>query len=146
MEDARRRVLVADAEPDVRLLCRSTLEFAGYDVVEAGDGEEALRMTREYRPDAVLLDVMLAGPDGWRVLAALQAGPDVRAIPVVLLSGQDAESDPVRAWSQGAADWLAKPFSPLTLSQVLQDVLASAPEERERRRMLLETPELLQNE
>jgi two-component system, OmpR family, alkaline phosphatase synthesis response regulator PhoP len=142
----RRRVLVVDDEPDVLLLCRVNLEFEGYEVVEASDGEQAMQRLREQRFDVVLLDVMMPKMDGWQVLEAVKADDELKELPVVMLTAKVQDQDQIRGWSQGAADYITKPFSPLALSQVLQDVLATDPEEEERRRrMILEKLQLLQN-
>ncbi len=142
----QRKVLVVDDEADVLLLCRVNLEFEGYEVVEAGDGEEAMQKVRQYDPDVILLDVMMPKMDGWQVLAALKADPETADIPVVMLTAKVQDQDQIRGWSGGAADYITKPFSPLALSQVLENVLSNDPEEEERRRrMILEKLQLLQN-
>jgi CheY-like chemotaxis protein len=142
----RSKVLVVDDEPDVLLLCRVNLEFEGYEVTEAADGEAAMERIREDRPDVVLLDVMMPKMDGWEVLAALKGDPELKDIPVVMLTAKVQDEDQIRGWSEGVADYVTKPFSPLALSQVLQDVLATEPEEEERRRqMVLEKLQLLQD-
>lgn len=141
-----RKVLVVDDEPDVLLLCRVNLEFEGYDVVEAADGEAALDAIRAERPDVVLLDVMMPKMDGWQVLAAVKSDEDLKHIPIVMLTAKVQDQDQIRGWSEGAADYITKPFSPLALSQVLQDVLATSPEEEERRRqMILDKLQLLRD-
>jgi CheY-like chemotaxis protein len=122
------------------------LEFEGYEVIEASDGEEGLRRLREERPDVVLLDVMMPRMDGWQVLEAAKADESLRDIPIVMLTAKVQDQDQIRGWSHGAAEYITKPFSPLSLSQVLQDVLATDPTEEERRRALvLEKLQLLQN-
>jgi CheY-like chemotaxis protein len=131
------KVLVVDDEPDVLLLCRVNLEFEGYEVVEAADGHQALERIREDTPDVVLLDVMMPDMDGWEVLGAIKGDPALKDIPVVMLTAKVQDQDQLRGWSQGAADYITKPFSPLALSQVLQDVLATDPEEEERRRRIV---------
>jgi CheY-like chemotaxis protein len=142
----RRTVLVVDDEPDVLLLCRVNLEFEGYEVIEAADGEQAMQQVQARRPDVVLLDVMMPKMDGWQVLAAIKADEALTHIPVVMLTAKVQDQDQIRGWSQGAADYITKPFSPLALSQVLQDVLETDPEEEERRRqMILEKLQLLRN-
>ncbi|GGI07816.1 response regulator [Egicoccus halophilus] len=147
LDDRRRRVLVVDDEPDVLLLCRVNLEFEGYEVIEATDGEAALTAVRAHQPDVVLLDVMLPRRDGWQVLQALKSDPDLREIPVVMLTAKVQDADQLRGWAHGAADYITKPFSPLALSQVLQDVLATDPvEEERRRRLIMEKLELLRND
>jgi CheY-like chemotaxis protein len=142
----RRRILVVDDEPDVLLLCRVNLEFEGYEVLEAANGELAMQRLREQRVDAVLLDVMMPKMDGWQVLEAIKADEDLADIPVVMLTAKVQDQDQVRGWSRGAAEYITKPFSPLALSQVLQDVLATGPEEEQRRRrLILEKLHLLHN-
>jgi CheY-like chemotaxis protein len=141
----RSKVLVVDDEPDVLLLCRVNLEFEGYEVTEAADGEAAMERIREDRPDVVLLDVMMPKMDGWEVLAALKGDPELKDIPVVMLTAKVQDEDQIRGWSEGVADYVTKPFSPLALSQVLQDVLATEPEEERRRQMVLEKLQLLQD-
>jgi CheY-like chemotaxis protein len=142
----RRTVLVVDDEPDVLLLCRVNLEFEGHEVIEAADGEQAMAQVRAHRPDVVLLDVMMPKMDGWQVLSAIKADETLAHIPVVMLTAKVQDQDQIRGWSQGAADYITKPFSPLALSQVLQDVLETDPEEEARRRtMILEKLQLLRN-
>jgi two-component system, OmpR family, alkaline phosphatase synthesis response regulator PhoP len=143
----RGTVLVIDDEPDVLLLCRVNLEFEGFAVLEAGDGEAGLAVLRDHRPDVVLLDVMMPKLDGWQVLAAIKEDEQLRDIPVVMLTAKVHDDDQIRGWSQGAAEYVTKPFSPLTLAHVIEDVLATDPEEEERRRrLILEKLELLRDE
>lgn len=130
-------VLVVDDDDDVRLLCRVNLEFEGYRVREAVDGRAALDAVAAERPDVVLLDVMLPEIDGWAVLAELKREAATADLPVVMLTARSLEEDQVRGWSTGAAEYVTKPFSPLVLSQVLEDVLATDPEEQDRRRRLI---------
>ncbi len=141
----QRRVLVVDDEPDVLLLCRVNLEFEGYDVTTANDGEAGLATCRSMRPDVVLLDVMMPKMDGWQVLEAIKSDPEIQHTPVVMLTAKVQDEDQIRGWSSGAAEYITKPFSPLSLSQVIADVIANDPEEEARRRqMILEKLKLLQ--
>ena len=143
----RRRVLVVDDEPDVLLLCRVNLEFEGYEVMEAGDGVEAMARVRERRPDVILLDVMMPRMDGWQVLTELKSDPELRDIPVVMLTAKVQDQDQIRGWSAGASEYITKPFSPLSLSQVLEDVLNDGPDDEERRRnMVLEKLRLMRGD
>lgn len=140
----RKRVLVVDDEPDVLLLCRVNLEFEGYEILEARDGEEALRVVHVEQPDVVLLDVMMPRMDGWQALEAIKADPETADIPVVMLTAKVQDEDQIRGWEAGAADYITKPFSPLSLSQVISEVLSNDPEEEARRRaMILEKLKLL---
>jgi DNA-binding response OmpR family regulator len=140
----RRTVLVVDDEPDVLLLCRVNLEFEGYRVVEASDGEAALAYLADEVPDVVLLDLMMPKLDGWAVLERIKADPRTAAVPVVMLTAKVQDHDQIRGWSSGAAEYITKPFSPLSLSQVVQDVIDTDPaEEEQRRRLVLEKLQLL---
>lgn len=141
----QKRVLVVDDEPDVLLLCRVNLEFEGYEVSTAPDGEAGFAACRELKPDVVLLDVMMPKMDGWQVLEAIKGDEDLKHIPVVMLTAKVQDEDQIRGWSAGAAEYITKPFSPLSLSQVIGDVIANDPEEEaQRRRMILEKLKLLQ--
>jgi DNA-binding response OmpR family regulator len=128
------RVLVIDDEPDVLLLCRVNLQHAGYDVLEAADGERGLALAVGELPDAVVLDLMLPLMDGYGVLAALQADERTRTIPVLVLTAKAQREDRVRCWEEGASEYMTKPFSPAALSATLAQLMAMSPEQREERR------------
>jgi DNA-binding response OmpR family regulator len=100
-------VLVVDDEPDIRYLVRELLERAGHDVVEAGDGSEALRIFFSSRPDLVVLDVSMPGLDGWGTLERIR---DLSDVPVVMLTAQAQELAKVRGLQGGADDYVTKPF------------------------------------
>jgi CheY-like chemotaxis protein len=124
-----------------------TLALAGYDVLEAVDGVEALERGRRGAPDLILLDVMMPRMDGWQVLSELKSDEELSDIPVVMLTAKVQDQDQIRGWSAGAAEYITKPFSPLSLSQVLDDVLADGPDDEERRRsMVLEKLRLMRHE
>jgi CheY-like chemotaxis protein len=87
-------VLVADDDFTIRLLCREALEGAGYTVAEADSGEEALERFGKLGPDLVLLDVMMAGMDGFGTLEAIRRDPERGNVPVVMITGlEDASAD-----------------------------------------------------
>ena len=110
-------VLVIDDEPAVRDLMQRFLAKEGFRVVTAAGGEEGLRRARELRPDAITLDVMMPGMDGWAVLSALKADPDTADIPVVMLTIVD---DKNLGFALGAADYLTKPIDRERLVTVLK--------------------------
>jgi two-component system OmpR family response regulator len=103
------RLLVVEDEPDIRELLSATLRFAGFQVTAAADGPQALAHARRERPDLVLLDVMLPGPDGFDTLRRLRA-QGVRA-PVLFLTARDATEDKVTGLRAGGDDYVTKPFS-----------------------------------
>jgi DNA-binding response OmpR family regulator len=122
--DARGTVLVANGDPMLHQLVRATLAGAGYVMVEAHDGEEALVRTREERPDLILLDTMMPLRSGPQVLAALRRDPATATTPVIMLT---AGSRTVEALAGGSAErYLAKPFSPRHLASLVEELLAGA--------------------
>jgi GAF domain-containing protein/CheY-like chemotaxis protein len=110
-------VLVIDDEAAVRDLMQRFLIKEGFRVVTAASGEEGLRWARELRPDAITLDVMMPGMDGWAVLSALKADPDVAEIPVIMLTIVD---DRNLGYALGASDYLTKPIDRERLVSVLK--------------------------
>jgi CheY-like chemotaxis protein/anti-sigma regulatory factor (Ser/Thr protein kinase) len=110
-------VLVIDDEPAVRDLMQRFLTREGFRVVTAPGGEEGLRRARELRPDAITLDVMMPGMDGWAVLSALKADAAVADIPVIMLTIVD---DKNLGYALGAADYLTKPIDRERLVTVLE--------------------------
>jgi two-component system, OmpR family, response regulator len=103
------RVLVVDDEASLSDLLTMALRYEGWEVRTAGDGGSAVRTAREFRPDAVVLDVMLPDFDGLEVLRRMRAEtPDV---PVLFLTAKDAVEDRVVGLTAGGDDYVTKPFS-----------------------------------
>ncbi|MGQ0632438.1 MAG: response regulator transcription factor [Sporichthyaceae bacterium] len=103
------RVLVVDDEPSLTDLLSMALRYEGWDIKTAADGAGALREAREFRPDAVVLDVMLPDIDGLELLRRLRANtPD---IPVLFLTAKDAVEDRIAGLTAGGDDYVTKPFS-----------------------------------
>ena len=100
-------ILVIDDHPEARELVRRLLAEEGFRVLEAAGGEAGLALARQERPDAITLDVLMPGMDGWAVLAALKADPDLAAIPVIMLTMLD---DHRLGFALGAAEYLTKPI------------------------------------
>jgi DNA-binding response OmpR family regulator len=120
-----KRVLVVDDDVNVRDVVRRYLEQAGYHVTLAGDGENALRLATQSRPDLVVLDLMLPGIDGFEVCRRLHAAPGPE-IPVVMLTARGEEEDRIAGLRLGADDYVAKPFSPRELVLRVASVLRRA--------------------
>jgi diguanylate cyclase (GGDEF)-like protein len=108
-------VLLADDSSTVRAIARLELEAAGYDVIEAGDGKQALEQAREQLPDVVLLDIEMPVMDGYETVQALKADPLTADVPVVFLTGRAGPDDVVRALRLGGHDYLRKPPEPAEL-------------------------------
>ncbi len=104
------RALVVDDDADIRTVLQLTLSHAGFEVIEAGEGEEALRLAKAERPDVVLLDVMMPGRDGIAVLRSMRTDPRTANIPVLLLTARAQPHDAVSGLDAGADDYITKPF------------------------------------
>ncbi len=115
------RVLVVDDEEQVLQLVASLLEAQDHEVLQASDGEQALREVEVNRPDAILLDIMMPGVDGATVAQRLRETPDTADIPIIFLTGLvDADEMKKRGPKIGGQFFLAKPFDAERLYQVLE--------------------------
>lgn len=108
-------LVVADDEPDILTLLGAILRGAGYDVMAAADGEEAVRMVEDHHPDLVVLDVAMPRMDGREATAAIRRSAHAERIPVLLISASTSDADRDLALGAGADAFVAKPFSPQAL-------------------------------
>ena len=111
-------VLVVDDEASVRSLISGSLRDHGYRTMEAGDGVDALRMAKELRPAAVVLDIELPALDGTTVMQALRSDPTTNYVPIIGMSGHDIDPADERSFTC----FLQKPFSPSDVVFVLAQV------------------------
>ena len=118
------RVLIVEDDPDLGFGLRTTLEIEGYTADVAADGPSGLRRAREERPDLVILDLMLPGMDGYRVLRALRA--EGNRVPVLVLTARGEEADKVLGFRSGADDYVTKPFGLLELLARVEALLRRA--------------------
>ena len=109
---AQPQILVADDDPLLRDILRHKLVSAGYRVLMAQDGREALNLARSHHPSAIVLDAMMPVVDGFEALRHLKAESDLKSIVVIMLTALKRERDIVSALTLGAADYLVKPFNP----------------------------------
>jgi two-component system, OmpR family, KDP operon response regulator KdpE len=114
------KLLVVDDSQDTTLVLRRVLQQEGYDVQIAQNGAEGLRLAFDFRPDLILLDVMMPGMDGWTMLNRLREFTDV---PVVMLTAVGGEESLVHGLDSGADDYLTKPFSMQELKARIRAVL-----------------------
>ena len=118
------RVLVIDDEAPIRLLCRVNLEAEGMEVLEASDGPSGLELARAEKPDVILLDVMMPGLDGWRVAEELTDDNGTSEIPIIFLTARAEFRDRARGLDIGGVDSVTKPFNPIELAALVEDLLA----------------------
>ena len=116
-------ILVADDDQDILELVAFRLERAGYEVMTAGDGEQALASAREHRPALAVLDVMMPKLTGYDVVKAMRAEEGTSRIPVILLTARVQEADVSRGFEAGADDYIRKPFSPQELRARVEAIL-----------------------
>lgn len=116
-------ILVVEDETAIVTLLRYNLEREGFRVHSAHDGDEALTMVSEEKPDLVLLDWMLPLTSGLEVCRRLRRQPETRDIPILMLTARGEEADKVRGLDSGADDYITKPFSPVELIARIRAVL-----------------------
>jgi len=110
MSENRVRILIVDDEADLVSVLRIGLEVEGFEVIEASDGEEGLRMARECKPALILLDLMLPKLDGYKVCRSLKFDERYRALPILILSARSGEQDRRLAHDMGADGFITKPY------------------------------------
>lgn len=111
----RARILVVDDDAVIREVLKKELDLQGYEVRELADGRQAFSVAAEWRPDVILLDVILPGIKGTQVCAGLRGHPSTRQIPVIMLTSLDRPTDIVAGLEAGANDYICKPFNNLEL-------------------------------
>lgn len=117
-------VLLVDDEPDVRAIARLGLEMgAGWQVLDATSGKEALRMAAKHQPDVILLDMMMPDMDGRSTLKALKSNAVTQQIPVILVTAKVQQSDQQNFADLAVAAVFAKPFRPLQLAEQIRQTL-----------------------
>lgn len=114
---ALKRILYAEDEPDIQAVAKLALEMVGgFEVLICGSGADTLAQVGPWRPDIILLDVMMPGMDGPSTLKRLRADPATAAIPIIFLTAKVQPSEVAQYQAMGALDVIAKPFDPMTLA------------------------------
>ncbi|HNW33481.1 MAG TPA: response regulator [Candidatus Ozemobacteraceae bacterium] len=121
-----RKILVADDEPHILRVVKDKLANAGFTVMTATNGEEALEAARREKPALVLLDVMMPKMNGFDVCRALRAEADFKNVPILLLTARGQEVDRQMGLDAGASEYITKPFSPRELLATVQTHLEAA--------------------
>jgi DNA-binding response OmpR family regulator len=116
-------ILIADDDPDILALVSFRLERAGYEVVQARNGEEAVQVALARQPDLAVIDVMMPRIDGYEATRQLRQHEGTSRMPIILLTARVQEEDIARGFDAGADDYVKKPFSPQELGSRVQAVL-----------------------
>ena len=121
----RKRILIVDDEPYIVTLLATRLASSGYDTLSAADGQRALPMAKEERPDLIILDLMLPKMDGYRVCALLKKDARFAHIPVILFTARAQDQDRLMGAEVGAEAYITKPFDPQTMMTKIQELLGN---------------------
>ena len=119
------RVLVVDDEPEITEIVEAFLSESGYQVVVENSPGEAVKRAREFKPNVILLDIMMPGVDGYSVCEEIKADPEFANTPVIFLTGKDRTDDMGRSFRSGGDMFIKKPFSCERLLEIVNIVLMS---------------------
>ncbi|MGF6593489.1 twitching motility response regulator PilH [Pseudomonas sp. 2835] len=117
------RVLIVDDSPTEMYKLTGMLEKHGHQVIQAKNGADGVALARQEQPDAVLMDIVMPGVNGFQATRQLSKTPETAHIPVIIVTTKDQETDKVWGQRQGAKDYLTKPVDEDTLIRKLNDVL-----------------------
>lgn len=117
--------LVIDDEAPIRLLCRVNMEAEGMRVLEAADGRTGIELAQTEQPNAILLDVMMPGMDGWAVAEQLLQDERTAQIPIIFLTARADLRDRARGMDLGGLEYITKPFNPVELATLVQEVVTA---------------------
>ena len=118
------KILIAEDEPDIRELVAFMLRFAGYEVLAASNGEEAVQAATREIPDLILMDVRMPRMTGYDACRLMKTKPELHDVPVVFLSAKGQESEIQTGLDAGAEEYLLKPFSPDELTNRVRTILS----------------------
>ena len=120
-----KKILAVDDEKHIVRLVEVNLQRAGYEVITAYDGREALEKVKSESPDLIVLDVMMPYMDGFEVLRTLKADETYKDIPVIMLTAKAQDADVFRGWQSGVDCYLTKPFNPMELLTFVKRIFDS---------------------
>jgi two-component system alkaline phosphatase synthesis response regulator PhoP/two-component system response regulator VicR len=126
------KILAVDDEKHIVRLVQINLQKEGYEVATANTGREALEKVSEFKPDLIVMDVMMPEMDGFEALKKLKENAETRDIPVIMLTAKAQDADVFRGWQSGADLYLTKPFNPAELLSFVKRLLASSTAQTEK--------------
>lgn len=121
-----KKILIADDEPNIVISLEFLMQRNGYEVKTAGDGEAALRLASEFRPDLILLDIMLPLKSGYEVCQKIRENPEVSAMKVVMITAKGRDIEVAKGLALGADAYITKPFSTQDLLEQVKRLLSEA--------------------
>ena len=126
MGEKIKKILVVDDEPDVASLLTLMLKSQGYEVITAGDGQDALEKARSEKPDLIVLDIMLPKLDGYRVARMLKFDENFSHIPIIMVTAKIQEKDKKIGIETGADAYVTKPFDTTALLEKIKESLSKS--------------------
>ena len=121
-----KRILVVEDQEDNRRIIRDLLMSAGYELIEAADGEAGVRLAETERPDLILMDIQLPVLDGYEATRRIKQNPELRHIPIIVVTSYALSGDDVKAMEAGCDAYVAKPFSPRQLLATIRKFVPDA--------------------
>lgn len=119
------RILVIDDEPEITEIIQAFLDNAGYNVKVENHPHNAIKLTHSFKPDLILLDIMMPGTDGYIICNRIKDDPAIAEIPVIFLTGKDSKDDKGKSFQVGGDMYIKKPFSCERLLEIVNIVLLS---------------------
>jgi two-component system cell cycle response regulator DivK len=119
-----KRILVVEDQEDNRQILRDLLGSAGYELIEAVDGEQALVMYAKQRPDLILMDIQLPLLDGYEATRRIRTDPESKGIPIIAVTSYALAGDEAKALAAGCDGYITKPYSPRALLAKVREYLA----------------------
>ena len=110
-----KRILIIEDQEDNRAILRDLLSQAGYELIEAADGEEGVKLAQMERPDLILMDIQLPVIDGYEATRRIKATADLKSIPIIAVTSYALSGDEAKARAAGCDGYVTKPFSPRDL-------------------------------
>ena len=118
-----KRILVVEDQEDNRQILRDLLSNAGFEMIEAEDGQQALTQAAKHKPDLILMDIQLPLLDGYEATRRIKADPALNAIPIIVVTSYALSGDEEKAHAAGCDAYVAKPFSPRALLAKIREYL-----------------------
>ena len=121
-----KKILIVDDEEKVRRLIETTLSIGDFQIFQAKNGEEALKIAQEEKPALILLDIMMPGMDGFEVCKRLKSNSETKSSYIIMLTAKGQKQDIEKGYTVGADDYFVKPFSPMELLNKVEQVLGGS--------------------
>ena len=126
MANLTKRILIVEDQEDNRTIVRDVLSRADYDLIEAFNGEDAVRLAQSEQADLILMDIQLPGIDGYEATRRIKAIAELRSIPIIAVTSYALSGDEAKAHAAGCDGYIAKPFSPRELLARVRKYLPEA--------------------